>query len=212
MTAYSDIDEMERDDARPDAERPVFKFEETYWGYIVRPLDDDPLAVRILMGMAWGIGIILAIATLGLWMMPHSMIGEDVFGMKLGATVLMAGLAAFFLWYASRGTRTELQVDTSLGELREVVRNQAGKPTLVGRYGFDAIGGVHLERSAGGPGDTCLVLRHGNSGQMLQVAWGPEGQLTALRDRMGHDLMVRPQNGLRQPFAVNAFGASSTTA
>ncbi|NCO85152.1 MAG: hypothetical protein GW886_00800 [Rhodobacterales bacterium] len=211
MTAFVNLDDsvMSRGTsaARPGPQH--FVVDEAYWGYVVRQADEDPLSVRILMGLAWGAGIVFAVGALGLWLMPQSVISADLIGMKMGASVLMAGFAAFFLWYASRGTRTELQVDTSLGEVREVVRNQTGKPSLVGRYGFDAIGGVYLERAAGGPGDTCLVLRHGNGGQLLPVAWGHESQLVALRDRMGHDMMVRPQNTLRQPFAVEQSGAQA---
>lgn len=181
---------------------PSFAVDETHWGYVVRHTEAEPVQVQIAQGIAWFAGIGFAVATLGLWLTPMTVMQGDVLSMKLGATFVLAGIAAYLLWYASRGIGSELQIDTALGEVREVVRNQAGRPSLIGRYGFDAIGGVHIDRTVLHHGEPCLVLRQGNSPQVIPVAWGPEPQLTALRDRMGRDLMIRPLTPLRQPLPV----------
>jgi hypothetical protein len=200
MTAFINVEEFAG--AKPvqdnKAEVSSFAVDETYWGYVVRGTENEPLRVQIAQGMAWFTGICFAIATLGMWAIPLTRFQGDVLPMKLGATILLAGIATYLLWFASRGTRSELHFDTRLGEVREIVRNQAGRPTLVGRYGFDAIGGVHIDRSATHHGQACLVLRQGNTSQFVPVAWGKESQLLGLRDRLGHDLMVRPLNPLRQ--------------
>lgn len=200
MTAFVNIEEFKG--AKPVLDRQVepssFTIDETYWGYVVRGTEDAPLRVQIAQGMAWLTGIGFAIATLGMWAIPMTQFQGDLLPMKLGATMILAGFAAYLLWFASRGTRTELQFDTRLGEVREIVRNQAGRPTLIGRYGFDAIGGVHIDRSATHHGQACLVLRQGNTAQFIPVAWGLESQLLSLRDRLGVDLMIRPLTSLRQ--------------
>lgn len=200
MTAFINVEQFAGAKPVQDSKVEVCSFavDETYWGYVVRGTEDAPLRVQIAQGMAWFTGIGFAIATLGMWAIPLTQFQGDVLPMKLGATILLAGIATYLLWFASRGTRSELHFDTRLGEVREIVRNQAGRPTLVGRYGFDAIGGVHIDRSATQHGQACLVLRQGNTSQFIPVAWGPECQLLSLRDRLGLDLMIRPLTPLRQ--------------
>ncbi len=84
-----------------------------------------------------------------------------------------------------------VEVDLRLGEVREVLSNRAGRTAVLSRYGFDAIGGVHLMRSGMGRSDaSTLVLRYRNTSQVLRVAAGPEAALFGLRDRLGRDLMV----------------------
>ena len=205
MTAFNNIEEFKG--ATPvhnrQVEKSSFAIDETYWGYVVRGTDGVPMRVQIAQGMAWFTGICFAIAALGMWAIPMTQFQGEVLPMKLGTTIVMVGFAAYLLWFASRGTHSELQFDTRLGEVREIVRNQAGRPTLIGRYGFDAIGGVHIDRSATRHGQACLVLRQGNTAQFIPVAWAQERQLLGLRDRLGMDLMIRPLTPLRQPHTTS---------
>ncbi len=176
------------------AEPLSFAVDEIYWGYVVRCTEAESGWVRAAQGVAWFAGICFCIGALGLWAVPMTQFDAGLLPMKLGATFIMSGIAVYLLWYASRGTQSELQIDTSLGEVREIVRNQAGRPTLLGRHGFDAIGGVMIDRTTVRKGRACLVLRYGNTAQLMPVAWGAESDLTALRDRMGQDMMIRPAN------------------
>ena len=80
----------------------------------------------------------------------------------------------------------------SVGEVREVICNRAGKPTTVGCYGFDTIGGVFLEYNEDHE-TASLVLRYRNTSQTVHVAEGTEAQLISLRDRLAQDLMVQPK-------------------
>jgi len=203
MTALPDIDYFLVAHAERFATEtaPLFEVEDAYWGYIVRSTEPVPIVERLMPLFAWLGGIAFAVAGLGMWMLPQSMLGADVLVMKLGMTSLLAGFAGFLFWYASRGTQTELQIDTALGEVREVVRNHAGRSSLIGRYGFDSIGGVFLDREPGHGGEAALVLRYRNTVKTMPVARGQERHLTALRDRLGRDMMLRTRTAPRIPLA-----------
>jgi hypothetical protein len=172
-----------------------YTIDETYWGYIIRANQAPPSGLLLGQAMAWFAGIAFIVAAIGLWVLPLSSTNPDVVPLKLGVSILFFGFAAMLMWFASRGTEAELQIDTALGEVREVMRNRAGKPSLIGRYGFDAIGGVYIDRQAtvrGLPmGHGCLMLRYRNTAQTLPVVAGAESQLMKLRDRLGRDLMVK---------------------
>lgn len=172
-------------------ETPTFSVDETYWGYIVRMNGHPKLSTLIGQYLATFVGASLLAASLGLLLIPGLSSTSADFAMRVGAAIIFAAVAAFLLWFASRGAQTELQIDNNSGEVREVVRNRTGKTTLLGRYGFDAIGGVFIDRSASKSGDAALVLRYRNTPQTLPVATGPEKILEGLRDRLGQDLMLR---------------------
>ncbi len=180
-----------------DAERDHFVIDETYWGYIVRSTEAVPFSLWMMQFLSWGMGLGFCVVTLGLWVMPQAMFDGSVLGMKIGASVVTIALAAFCLWFASRGLDSEIQIDTKLGEIREVVRNRAGRPTLIGRYGFDAIGSVRIDVGAERQGifqtPGQLVLYYRNAEAQLPVARGAVSKLGILRDRIGRDLMLSPK-------------------
>lgn len=172
-----------------------YAIDETYWGYIIRAKQAPPSSLVLGQAMAWFAGIAFIVAAIGLWVLPLSISNPEIVPLKLGVSVLFFGFAGMLMWFASRGTEAELQIDTSLGEVREIMRNRTGKPTLIGRYGFDAVGGVYIDRQAharGLPmGHGCLMLRYRNTAQTLPIVAGAETQLRKLRDRLGRDLMVK---------------------
>lgn len=172
----------------------LFRVDETYWGYIVRSTEPPSMILVFSQAISWLVGIGFLVATLGFWLMPSAVFSSGVLGMKFGATVVTVASAVFCLWFASRGTDSEIQVDTQLGEVREVVRNRTGRSTLLGRYGFDAIGSVFIDLGGQTQRDAnvegALVLRYRNTAQTLHVATGPMGLLGPLRDRLGRDMML----------------------
>jgi len=192
------------------AATPCHEVEETHWGYIVRSTEATPIALVAAQVASWGIGVSLVVAAGAMWVMPAGPGRAEAPGMSIALSVLMLGVGALCLWYASRGVTSELQVDTKLGEVREVVRNRAGRPTPIGRYGFDAIGGVYIDVAAKGArrerdARGALVLRYRNTAQTLHVARGDLGTLAPLRDRIGRDLLVmRAHTGPRPDFAIAA--------
>jgi hypothetical protein len=107
----------------------------------------------------------------------------------MGASAFILSISLLFLWFASRGTRRELQVDTRLRELREVVRNKYGTSTLMGRMSFDGIGSVFIARNHDPRHRPRLVLRIGNTARLIAVAEGSEAELGDLRNRLGRDLL-----------------------
>lgn len=208
MTAMPDTYDFDRFNSKSDAGIPIsaIKIDETYWGYVIWSEEPDPTLVVLGQAVAWLLGAGFAVAALGLWVMPSMAFGGAVLSMKLAASTLLGCTAALLLWFASRGGRTELQVDTSLGEVREIVRNRAGRPSLVGRYGFDAIGSVFLDRSVGKPGEASLVMRYRNTTQIVSVVHGTIGVLETLRDRLGRDLMTGLPPARRRPAIEMSMG------
>jgi len=179
-----------------------FSIHETYWGYIVQPNGGPRLSIRIQQYVATFIGACFFAAALSIILVPQMAVGAIDYTMRGGAAVMLAGVAAFCLWFATRGSTSELQVDTNLGEVREVIRNRAGASTLLGSYGFDAIGGVYIDRTKGAASE--LVLRYRNTSQTLHVATGHPLKLENLRDRLGQDLMLRTE-----PETATEFSATS---
>lgn len=180
-----------------------FIVEETYWGYIVRSTARTPLILRALPGLAGLIGLGFAFLTLGLWLMPDAILHGPVAGMKLALSSLFTTAAAFFLWYASRGTQSEIEVDTRLAELREVVHNRAGRPTLLARYGFDAVSDLTVDpasRTGARSKSGALVVRDAMSSTQVRIASGSVEALDRLRNRLGRDLMVLGPSEHESPY------------
>lgn len=199
MTAMPDVREFDVSAPGVTAatQGAVYVIDPAHWGYTVRSLAQVPLSLRAMQALCWLLGAGFLMAAIGMWVAPMMIVATPVIGFKVGATILCGAMAFFLMWFASRGVHSELQVDTALGELREVVRNRAGEPTLIGRYGFDAIGGVFLDRTDQyerlPEGHAWLMLRYRNTAQVLPVLKGPEAMLEPLRDRLGRDLMVEPR-------------------
>lgn len=180
-------------DARSVA-NPPFSVVDTDWGYIVRPDPRPSLGIVLAQALSFLVGAGLLTAAIGTVLFAPEMFTGDLGPMRIGAAVLFGAGAIYLLWFASRGTQPELHVDTSVGEIREVIQNRIGWPTTVGCYGFDAIGGVFMDQNPTNDNAT-LTLRYRNTAQTLCVAEGRDAQLVALRDRLGRDLMIEPKTG-----------------
>lgn len=182
-----------------------YAIDETYWGYIIRTTARPPAILSAMQGVSFFFGVALLMATIGLWLVPGSASGASMAAMKLAVTFFTGGTAGFCLWFASRGTVSEIHVDTRLAEIREVVRNRAGRATLIGRYGFDAINEVAIDMpDADNRGSACaLVLRQRDSHHILPIAKGSMAALADLQDRMGGDLMLRARKALASPYKAD---------
>lgn len=171
-----------------------FSVEETYWGYIVRSGRRPGTAVMLAQGVSFFFGACLLSAAIGILLLPTSMFDGGLGAIRMGAAVLFAAVALYLLWFASRGSVPELHVDTSVAEIREVLVNRVGRPSTVGCYGFDSIGGIFMEEDIE-TGMATLILRYRNTAQTVFVAEGTVAQLIPLRDRLGRDLMVDAKTG-----------------
>lgn len=166
-----------------------YMLNETYWGYVIRAADDtvSPLGAR--QAVAGLCGAVSALFALVIWAGPAAMLSVNVPEMRIALSVFFLGLALMLVRYATRGDNVELEIDTKAGELREVVRNRAGRPSLLGRWDFSEFGGVFVDRSSGDLTDMGLMLRYRNTSTVIEVARGPLARVESLRDRIGRDLL-----------------------
>lgn len=170
------------------ARASVFEVDDIFWGYKIRSGRGAPFAVMLGQGVCFFFGVCLLTAALGILVLPTLFFDGGLGFVRIGATVLMGAAAAYLLWFASRGTQTEVHVDRSVEEIREVICNRAGSPTVVGAYDFNAIGGVFIEENAE-LSLSQLLLRYRNTDQVVVVAEGTTAQLIPLRDQLALDLL-----------------------
>lgn len=191
MTDISSVFEAGPHEVGNDFGAVPYRVNETYWGYIIHKANHADTGTMLLQTASMLLGAGFTAAGIGLLLLPEVLSGSTDFTIRGTAAVVFFGFAAYLLWYASRGTQSEVQIDKALGEVREVVRNRAGKPTLIGRYGFDSIGGVFLDRAnATGHNQAMLVLRYRNTAQTLPIVSGDVTVLQPLCQRVGRDLMM----------------------
>ena len=168
----------------PDLSAMGFKLEETYWGY--RIVGEGPVPLRFIiiqsMSMIGGSTFLAGAVTLAVMSRYEDML------FRTPVVLLLIAVGVIAMWFASRGTAIQLEVDTMNGEVREVVRNRTGAQTVLSRYGFDCVGSVFIQRPNSMPAS--LVLRYRNTARTMPVASGAEADLARLRDRMGRDLII----------------------
>lgn len=181
-----------------------FRTEETHWGYIVRSAHDHGHGLILTQSLSLLSGAALLAAALGMWLIPGMLFGSDALMMRLFATIVFVSVSALLLWYSSRGTISEIQIDNARGEIREVIRNHTGRMSLLACYSFDSIGNVELE-PVGASGAASLVLRYRNSSETVEVATGREGALCTLRDRISRDVIVGTSVLAKRKADIEAF-------
>ncbi|MFQ1700647.1 hypothetical protein ACJ5NV_08630 [Loktanella agnita] len=179
------------------AKSSCFTVDDTYWGYIVRSGRGPAIGIMLAQAASFFLGACFLTAALGILILPMMGLADNLGAIGIGAAVMFMTVAAYLLWFASRGTQSEVHVDTSVGEIREMICNRTGKPTLVGAYGFDTVSGIHIEEQAEGQ-QAQLVMQHRNGAHHLIIAEGSAAQLISLRDRLGQDLMIAPKGAARQ--------------
>lgn len=165
-----------------------FATEDVFWGYKVRSRDTAPVSVLVVQTVCFFLGACLLTATFGVLVLPTLFFDGGVGFMRIGAAVFMGAIGFYLLWYASRGSIPEIHVDRKAREIREVVANRFGGPTLVGLYSFDEISGIYLEPDEA-TGQSQLLLEYNDTAQTISVAAGTEAQLLSLRDRIAQDLL-----------------------
>ncbi|WP_108815938.1 hypothetical protein [Loktanella sp. Alg231-35] len=170
------------------AKPSTFEVENVFWGYKIRTGRGPSFGVAFGQAASFFFGVCLLTASIGILALPTLFFDGPLGVMRIGSATLFGAASAYLLWFASRGSRPEVHVDTSLGEIREVICNRAGRPTTVGSYGFDTIGGVLVEEDMA-TGLSRLVMQSHNSSHNVIVAEGTDAQLMSLRDQLAHDLL-----------------------
>jgi hypothetical protein len=161
--------------------------EETSWGYIIRAHDSDS-NVRAAGSVAGRfVGAILLMAAVGLWVMPDSAYGAELFGMKLAAMVMFTVIGGYFVWAGRHVARPEYRIDLKHREVRIGFRSHGNGFRQSGRIDFDSISSVFLLRSKDYR-PTRLFLRLADLGTGLELASGNKDRMESLKQRLTDDL------------------------
>ena len=166
--------------------------QENYWGYAVQNTSHVPVSFYVLQGVALFFGAALVAAVAGLWLVPSAALQSDSLILRLGLGVFFGGVAWLLIAYANRGVATEIQIDSNLCEIREVLKNRLGKSTLISQFGFESFSGMTIDRSGGDKACVRLILNSHDPAQHILVAAGSEARIGVLYGRMTRDLMLEP--------------------
>jgi hypothetical protein len=194
-----------RSSAKPEA-RHTPQLTETPWGYIIsQPAANK--ATCLLATLTGRIGGLLLLATAaGLWVAPDSMVGADVLGMKLAATLMFTIFGGYMVWAARAGLQPEVQIDIIRREVRRGHRNLRREFVEATRLSFHEIGSVYLLRSHEAGRMSRLLLRLGASDEALEIARGALLPLEHLRDRLAHELTPARISEHKALYKVPPFG------
>lgn len=173
-----------------DGSQAPYRIQETRWGFRVAGRGGEPLLqalARVAALLAGTAGLAAAVTLL-----LRAETGGATWPIRVGLAALIGGVGLLLVWFSTRGTVVETEVDTLRGELRLVVRNRIGPMARVATYGLDAVSGVRVARMKGGHGRAILAVELAG-GQALLVAAGAEAALVPLRRRIEREVMVGVQ-------------------
>ncbi len=183
------------------AKPSTFAIEDCYWGYMIRAGTGSRVGMSLGQVAAFFFGACFATAALGILVLPTLFFEGNFTAMRVGSAGLTGAVAAYLLWFASRGRQTEVHVDTRVGEIREAICNRAGKPTTVAVYPFETVSGVFIAQGEGN--DLAqLAIDCGDAEQAVWVAEATEAQLVPLRDRLAQDFLWHAQSGQGKPLST----------
>lgn len=188
MTMSSEDFEI-RDRHTPDAAEtgagPVI--EETGWGYIIRETDASQ-SLRAAGSVAGRfVGAILLLAAAGLWLMPDSVYGAEIFGIKLAAMVMFSVLGGYFFWAGRNALHPEYRIDLEHHEIRIGQRSAGNGFHQSARIDFANVSSVFLLRSKDHR-PTRLFLRLADLNTGLEITAGSRVRMEALKQRLTDDL------------------------
>lgn len=162
------------------------KVVEHFWGYEVAS-NEHVINVAVLMRAASGLLTVgTLIASVGVWFVPAMAIAGASIAAKFAASVLLLALAFVLARIAARGTQVRVQIDTSNGELREVVDGPFGSVMTLANYGIDAVK-VMPSRNEPSFGQVQVYIK---SFGAIPVGDGALMTLHPLRDRLAGDCGV----------------------
>ena len=162
---------------------------ETHWGYIITGAEAEKMRVRALQIAAMAVGAAFMTCAVALWVFPSAATAHG-FEFHLGLSCAFVALGFFLVRFATRGTLVEIEVDLKAKELREVVRNRTGRPSLLGKWSFDSFGGLFIDRSKLSIDQAALMLRYRDTATVVEIASGPLSVIEPLRDRIGRDVFA----------------------
>lgn len=166
----------------------IAEAEATPWGYIVNGGPEEGQSPLRTIGARF-FGAILLLAGAGLWLVPDSTYGAEIFSMKLAALVLFITFGGALLWFGRTRPGLEVQVDTTRQELRIGQRTMGGKFKLLDMLRFAEVGSVYLMRNGSQGKPSRLYLRIGGDGSTgIEILRGSQRTLEKVRLKLLDDL------------------------
>ena len=172
--------------------QPVVAVEDTYWGYLIRSHKGESFGFIMLQSASLVLGMVCLVMALGVVTLTPLMFGVALTPFRMAVVALLGVVAAYLLWFASRGTRTEIHIDTSISEIHEVIRNRAGRPTILGTHDFAKITEILIHRDDAN-GTALLVLQGDETVLSICIAMASAPRLDVLHDRLARDVMSDPR-------------------
>lgn len=179
------------DQTPEDTKQPSFETEDTNWGYIVRSIEKTPLSTTIAQVAAWSFATLFFLTTIGLWVAPGISAGEDTVYIKTGASVFFISIGLFLLSYSVRGSKSEFHIEPGKNEMREVMINRSGAPTVLSNYEFRDLDEVIIRHLDEDKKVETLLLSYKNGMHFVPVISGSSEELFALKQRIIDDLGER---------------------
>lgn len=177
-----------------------------YWGYEGK-LNEQTFSVADIARLAASVFTIAAfVAACGVWLVPDAAFSGGGLSSKAMACAALLCIGALALRFASRGTRVRVQMDTSNGELREVVDGPFGTDIELSSYGLDTVRLVRVVTSSSNRsfGQIQMTLADGTT---LPFADGSSFALRDLRDRIALDCGLMEQGPSRTAIWVGPLAA-----
>lgn len=156
---------------------------DSFWGFTIAPTEQMDAAELAMRGIVLLFGGAAALAALGLWLVPAVVFAGPALGIKLVGSIMLAAIGALALRHGVRGKAVHLEVDTRLGELREVVTHMTGRTEILSVHGVDTVTGVEMVHAHHAPGRAQLQILV-ESGARIVAGEGTPFGLAALQRRI----------------------------
>ncbi|NRB01150.1 MAG: hypothetical protein HRU32_15295 [Rhodobacteraceae bacterium] len=170
---------------RGDGRRSTLSVSETFWGYIVYETAERFDRESVAEGVLRFLGLILILSAYGQWLIPGSILTDDVIVMKLAISVIFVVFGIALYWFANRGFRTEWQIDASRREIRMATRNGRGNSKLVSRIPMSDVESAFVKR---GQTQSHMFFRLRGVPDPMHVLSGSEADLRDFYERLRHDM------------------------
>ena len=158
---------------------------ERFWGYEVRMTQTRTFGMSVVRSAACVAGLGFGLLGVSLLIWPSLMQGIGLEGHSVAALACFClAVIAAHVYALHRPVR--VQIDTSAGELREVIDRRFGGEAVLARYGLDAVAGVDVVASQTDPSFGQVHVRVKGYG-VLPVGDGAVSALRPLRDQLAVD-------------------------
>lgn len=186
----------------PKMHRPVsLDLVETNWGYILRSKAKNAGHGSALNAGFRFFGMILVAAAFAHWLVPEGLYRNDPWAAKSAITGLLSAAGAVIYAIGLLVQGYEVQVDTSVREVRLARRRRKDVARVTQSIPFAGVESVFVERHPGKPAD--LLLRVKGAREPIKLLSGLERELNLLHARLCRDLKS-PQERMEMRLSASA--------